>query len=756
MASRARIQIAGVVQGVGFRPFVYRLADELALTGWVNNNPRGVTIEIEGDSKKLDEFLLRLSKERPSLSVIANLETSFLDPAGYKAFEVRPSEEGGEKSAWILPDIATCSGCLDEILDPTNRRYRYPFTNCTHCGPRFTIIRRLPYDRKNTTMEAFPMCLACQAEYDDPGDRRFHAQPNACPVCGPQLSYCTPNGHEVEAGDAALRQAVEGIRKGKIIACKGLGGFHLLCDARDDAAVQLLRKRKHREEKPLAVMFPSLEGVKRCCHVTELEERRLLSLEAPIVLLPKDGEKLAQSVAPENPYLGILLPYTPLHHLLLRDLGFPVVATSGNRSEEPICTDEKEAFTRLGDLADGFLVHNRPITRHADDSIVRMIGGREAVMRRARGYAPMPISLRVEMPPIVAVGAHLKNTLAFSRGKDVFVSQHIGDLENAEAIDAFEKVLSDFPELYEIQPEAVVTDCHPDYASSRTARELEIRLIEAQHHHAHIRSCMAENDLSGEVLGVAWDGVGLGEDGALWGGEFLVVDGATYRRAGHFRYFPLPGGERAIREPRRIALGLLFELLGKRVFDDHELLSIEAFSAQEIDVLQKMLVKNLNSPLTSGAGRLFDAVSSILGLCQCSRYEGQGGMKLEFAASNLETDRSYPFELIRKAEQPVVVDWAGIVRGVLGDWQEKRPTGEIAAAFHNSLVETIVRMAKETAIERVVLSGGCFQNRRLTERAIARLGAKGFRCYWHQRVPPNDGGISLGQIAIGAEILKRD
>lgn len=756
MPSRARIQISGIVQGVGFRPFVYRLARDLELAGWVNNNPRGVTIELEGAEEKVEQFLARLPQEKPALSVIQSVETSYLDSVGYKGFEVRESETAGGKSAWILPDVATCPACLEEVLDPDDRRYRYPFTNCTHCGPRFSIVRELPYDRGNTTMGSFVMCPLCQGEYDDPNDRRFHAQPNACSTCGPQMALWSREGEVQEVGNEALLAVGEAIRKGKIVALKGLGGFHLICDGRSSEAVRTLRKRKHREEKPLALMFPTLEAIRECCEVYDVEERLLLSPASPIVLLKRKGKGvIAKEIAPKNPYLGVMLPYTPLHHLLLRDLSFPIVATSGNRSDEPICTDETEAVERLGDIADFFLVHDRPIARHVDDSIVRTMAGREMVMRRARGYAPMPISLSEEVPSLVAVGAHLKNTIAFSRGSDLFLSQHIGDLENREAMNAFDAILLDFPTLYDLSPIAVATDLHPDYSSSKRGQELGVPVVEVQHHFAHIRSCMVENDLAGQVLGVAWDGVGLGTDRTLWGGEFLLAKEGSYKRLGHFRTFPLPGGERSVREPRRVALGLLFELLGEELFERTDLLPVQAFSSKELTTLKVVLERKLNAPMTSGVGRLFDAVSSILGICQKSRFEGQGAMNLEFALENVRTERCYPFEYTDDGSESIVVDWQKVVRALLQDQKEGLSVGEISMAFHNGLAESVVEMARRGGEERVALSGGCFQNRYLTERIIGRLAEEGFRCYWHQRVPPNDGGIALGQLAVAAEVLKR-
>ncbi|MCS6936513.1 MAG: carbamoyltransferase HypF [Candidatus Bipolaricaulota bacterium] len=743
---RLRLVLYGAVQGVGFRPFVYRLATELKLTGWVLNSAQGVFIEVEGAKEQLEEFLRRLERDKPPRAFLQSLEASWLDPVGYPAFEIRHSEESGQKTAFILPDIATCPECLREIFDPTDRRYRYPFTNCTHCGPRFSIIEALPYDRPNTTMKKFPMCSDCQAEYQDPTHRRFHAQPNACPTCGPHLELWDSKGNVLAQHDNALRQTAEAIRTGQIVAVKGLGGFHLICDARNDDAVQELRRRKHREEKPFALLYPSLELVRAHCEVSALEERLLTSPEAPIVLLRRrKSVQIASSVAPHNPYLGIMLPYTPLHHLLMKELGFPVVATSGNLSDEPICTDEHEALERLNKIADLFLVHNRPIARHVDDSIVRIVGGRELVMRRARGFAPLPIRIKTEdsqSKTVLAVGAHLKNTIALAVGSNVFLSQHIGDLETAEAFGAFQRVIQDFERLYDAQPSVIAHDLHPDYLSTQYAQGRKPRTVGVQHHYAHVLACMAENELDSSVLGVSWDGTGYGLDGTIWGGEFLRATRESFTRVAHLRTFRLPGGERAIQEPRRSALGVLYELFGDALTDEcADLAPIQSFSQNELKLLLAMLQKNLNSPVTSSAGRLFDAVASLVGLRQIGRFEGQAAMELEFALGSIETDETYEFDLLQE-----LLDWEAMLRSLIGDVRAGVAVGKIAAKFHNTLVEMIVAVARRVGEERVVLTGGCFQNKYLTERAIARLREAGFRVYWHQRVPPNDGGIALGQI----------
>jgi hydrogenase maturation protein HypF len=757
---RIHIAVRGAVQGVGFRPFVYRLATQLRLTGWVLNSSQGVCAEVEGEAAALEQFLLRLEQEKPPHSFIQSLEYSFLDPVGYSSFEIRASSAEGERSALVLPDIATCPECLEDISDPSNRRYRYPFTNCTNCGPRFSIIHSLPYDRPNTAMREFTMCEECRQEYEDPSNRRFHAQPNACTVCGPHMELWDAAGNSLALRSDAIEQAASSLRDGLIVAVKGLGGFHLMVDARNQEAVLRLRRRKQREEKPLALMLPHLDLARNLCDVSPLEERLLRSPEAPIVLLSRKHtqgaesppQMVAEAVAPENPYLGIMLPYTPLHHILTAATDFPLVATSGNMTDEPICTDEREAVERLRGIADLFLVHNRPIVRYVDDSVVRVMMGRELVLRRARGYAPLPISLSSRMADAIAVGAHLKNTIAVSNGENIFISQHVGDLDTPQSLESFRKTLVDFQSLFDVHPARVVADLHPDYLSTREAKATGLPVDHVQHHHAHIASCMAENHLDGTVLGVAWDGTGLGPDGTIWGGEFLRSTATTYHRVASLRRFPLPGGERAIKEPRRSALGLLHEMLGDAVFAERSLSPIDAFTSAELTALRQMLVKRINSPLTSSAGRLFDAVASIIGLRQHMSFEGQAAMELEFAvASTTPTEESYELADLKPGpgedDSHVIIDWAPLITQIIGDVRNQVPTSLIAARFHNTLADMIVRVARLIGERRVVLSGGCFQNRYLTEQTVRRLEHVGYHAYWHQRVPPNDGGIALGQLS---------
>ncbi|MGI9088364.1 MAG: carbamoyltransferase HypF [Chthoniobacterales bacterium] len=738
---RARVIVRGAVQGVGFRPFVYRLARELHLDGFVSNSSQGVHLEVEGESENVRAFLLRLERERPPRAIIQSFESSFLDPVGYDSFEIRESQESGEKTALILPDIATCADCLREILDPADRRFNYPFTNCTNCGPRFSIIEALPYDRANTSMKKFAMCAACDREYHDPGDRRFHAQPNACSQCGPQLALCNCSGETMALREAALTQAVAAVRAGKILALKALGGFQLVVDATNDEAIARLRERKHREEKPFAVMVSSLGAARNLCHVSEIEARLFAAAEAPIVLLAKKSE-LPELVAPRNPNLGLMLPSTPLHHLFLHSLGGSIVATSGNLSDEPICTDEEEAVQRLGGIADLFLIHDRPIVRQMDDSIARIIAGREMILRRARGYAPLPIRIRRTATPILALGGHLKNTVALGVGENVFVSQHIGDLATEPAYQAFVRATADLPRLYETAPALIACDLHPDYLSTKYAAQFSLPVRAVQHHWAHIAACMAENELAPPLLGVSWDGTGYGDDGTIWGGEFLRANAdGDFTRSAHLRQFRLPGGAAAVKEPRRCALGLLFEIFGDELWHQHDLL--EQFDPSEPGLLRQMLEKQINSPLTSSAGRLFDAVAALLDLRARTSFEGQAAMELEFAIEPA-IEKFYPFEL--RGASPLVIDWQAMISAIIADHRAGVSRGVIAAGFHNTLAEIIVAVARQTGEEKVALSGGCFQNRYLIERTIARLSAEGFRVYWPQRIPPNDGGISLGQI----------
>lgn len=747
----ATFRITGAVQGVGFRPFVYRLAHELGISGWVKNDTQGVLIEACAGFQALKLFEKALRDRAPTAARIREIiRTESAMPAAEFGFRILDSDPGGAKTAQILPDLATCPDCLREIFDPADRRYLYPFTNCTNCGPRFSIVESLPYDRPNTTMKLFTMCDRCRAEYEDPVNRRFHAQPNACPDCGPHLEWWNNRGLKSAEGTDALLAAANALRQGRVVAVKGLGGFHLMVDARNSDAVKLLRDRKHREEKPLALMFPSLAALKAVCEASPMEERVLLSVESPIVLLRRrpDSTQIAALVAPRNPYFGAMLPYTPLHYILLRELGFPVVATSGNLSEEPICTDEQEALDRLAGIADAFLIHDRPIVRPMDDSIVRIVAGQEIILRRARGFAPRPLLISDPGRAILAVGAHLKNTVALAHHDAVLISQHVGDLETFQSGETFRKAVTALEDIYETKPTEVACDMHLDYLSTKYARELHLPTLAVQHHHAHIAACMAENDLDGQVLGVAWDGTGFGTDGTIWGGEFLSATKRDFKRVGHFRQFRLPGGNAAIREPRRAAIGALYEMMGDAVFSRTDLASIAAFSTQELAVLKSMLRSGVNSPITSSAGRLFDIAASLLELRQVSIFEGQAAMELEFAISQ-GISESYPFRL-EDSGSCVIVNWSPVLECLLEDRMKAAAPGLISAKVHNTMVEIIVTVAKRIGNPRVVLSGGCFQNVYLTERTVSRLAEEGYLPYWHRLVPPNDGGISFGQAVVAA------
>jgi hydrogenase maturation protein HypF len=761
MIARISVVIRGAVQGVGFRPFIFRLASSLNLYGFVLNSPRGVFIEAEGEKFALDSFIIRIGNEKPENSIIQSMEFSYLDPAGFDKFEIRESEKNGKASAFILPDIAVCNECLGEMNNPDDRRYMYPFINCTHCGPRFSIIESLPYDRPNTSMKYFVMCDKCRAEYNDPSNRRFHAQPIACSDCGPHIELTDRNRKILSAKLDALKDAVNFVLEGNILALKGLGGYQLICRADYRKVIRKLRERKHRDEKPFAMMFPSIDSIKQVCLVSPMEERLLYSPESPIVLLKKKSGasvniRIDESVAPGNPYLGIMLPYTPLHHMLMDNLKIPVIATSGNLSEEPICINEDDAFNRLHDIADYFIIHNRPVVRHVDDSIVRVVSGREMMIRRARGYAPLPVQLNInnnhndDFKNYLAVGGHMKNNISVSSGNNVFVSQHIGDLSTEEAYKSFINVINDFTEIYDMNPELIVSDLHPDYISTRYVVSSGLEFTRVQHHQAHVASCYAENRAGGQVLGVSWDGTGYGNDGTIWGGEFFLYDGEIFSHFAQLEQFCLPGGELAVKEPRRSAAGVLYKIFSDNLFTVNRKL-LNNFTEQEQTLLEQMIRKKINSPLTSSAGRLFDAVSSIIGISQHSNFEGQPAMMLEFAANENEFN-SYPFDIVE--EEKKIISWQPIIKSILADKEKGIGSSVISAKFHNTLVKIILEILKLSGLQKVVLSGGCFQNVFLLERTIKELESGGFTVYRHQRVPTNDGGISLGQIAAVMSSIK--
>ncbi len=748
MKKRVKITIKGAVQGVGFRPFVYRLATELQLKGWINNSAQGVFIDAEGDEQSIGAFIKRLKTDKPAISRIQSFEHSFTEVNGFEKFEIIESKSSGSKTALVLPDIATCPGCLEEIFDPSNRRYLYPFTNCTNCGPRFSIIEALPYDRKNTSMAEFEMCDECKAEYADPSDRRFHAEPTACPNCGPQVSMWDDHGSAIaERNDAILKTAVL-IKQGKIIALKGIGGFQLLVDANNESAVKELRIRKRRSEKPLALMFPDIESVKNVCEVSQQEEALLKSIEAPIVLLKKltgSQSEISQSIAPGNPYLGIMLPYSPLHHILMSYLKIPIVATSGNISEEPICIDEKTALEKLNGIADFYLIHDRKILRHVDDSIVRIAAGRQYIIRRARGYAPMPVQMSSASNPVLAAGAHLKNTIAINKGNNVFISQHIGDLENEEAVNAFERVINDLESFYEIEPDSVVCDLHPDYVSTKYAKSSGKKVYPVQHHYAHVLSCMAENEIEGDVLGVSWDGTGYGTDGAIWGSEFLIPGGAAFKRFAHLKPFVLPGGEKAIEHVWRLGFALLYSVYGDKALEMNDIPLIKNSKPGDLELIKQLIDKGINTPVTTSMGRMFDAVSALIGIRKDANFEAQAAMELEYAANGINTDALFEYDIVKEGES-FIIDWKKIIEGVIFNMRSGISKEMISAKCHNSLTEIITDIAKLAGKEKIVLTGGCFLNKRLLERTISRLREEKFKVFWHTKVPAGDGGISLGQI----------
>jgi hydrogenase maturation protein HypF len=743
---RLKINITGAVQGVGFRPFVYRLAKVIGLKGYVLNNTIGVFIEVEGKKHELDEFLIKIEREKPPLSKIYSLQHSFLEDIGFKDFEIRESEAEGDKRVSILPDIATCEDCLRDISTPLDRRFLYPFTNCTNCGPRFTIINALPYDRKNTSMKVFKMCPDCEREYHQPLDRRFHAQPNACHVCGPYINLYNSNGELICEKDEIIEKVIYFINNGKIIALKGIGGYHLLCNASNQEAVDRLRRRKNREEKPMAVMFPDLDSIKSEAHVNLLEERALRSIERPIVILKKrETTTLADSVSPDNCTVGAFLPYTPLHHIILQRLKKPVIATSANLTDEPIVKDERDAFVRLANIADYILSHNREIIRRCDDSVVRVVAERQVPLRRSRGFVPLPIILPFKLKkPVLALGPYMNNTIALGIDNKVFISQHIGDLDTPLAIEFFEETIHDFLKLFDIKPEIVVSDMHPGYYSTKFGeRYFKDKLIKVQHHFAHTLSCMAENEMpeDAKVIGFAFDGTGYGMDKTIWGSEVLIASYKDFKRAFHLRPFKLPGGDKVIKEPYRTALSLLFETFGEKVMD----MDIIPLSQKEKAFFIHMIKKNINSPLTTSMGRLFDGVSSIIGLKHETSYHAQAAIALEQLALRSSEPDSYHF-IIEKG----IIDYRPLIKGIVSDLKLKVQKEIIARKFHNTIINIIIHIAesikKETGLRIVTLSGGVFQNTILLENVFNKLKGRGFTPLIHQVVPSNDGGISLGQI----------
>lgn len=744
------VRVRGIVQGVGFRPFVFQLAERHGLKGWVRNTSTQVEIEVEGGEEALAAFLLELGGEAPPLAAIESIESEPRAPAGYGSFEIVASRfDSGWQS--IPPDTATCEACLAELADPLERRHRYPFTNCTHCGPRFTIIQDLPYDRARTTMSCFDMCDDCRAEYENPRDRRFHAQPIACPACGPRLWL--ESAGAPRAGGDPIENCVGLLRSGQIVALKGLGGFQLVCDAMHRDVVARLRSSKRRYGKPFALMIPDVSWARRLCETSELEVEALRSRERPIVLMKRRGETdVAPEVAPGLDTLGLMLPYTPLHHLLLKDFDAPLVMTSGNMSEEPIATGNREAARRLDGIADAFLFHDRDIYARYDDSVVRVLGGTPVPIRRARAYAPVPIELPFHAEHhILACGAQQKSTFCLVKESKAFLSQHIGDLENVETLEHFETSLALLRRLLRVEPEIIAHDMHPDYLSTRLAHEFPAPTavrVPVQHHHAHVVSAMVENGLRDKVLGVAYDGTGFGSDGAIWGGEILLADWRSFKRMAHLRYAPMLGGEAAIRKPYRMALGYVWSLCAP---SEAEFASfIAALPVGERILLRRQFETKLNAPYTSSCGRLFDAAAALLGVRREAVYEGQPAIELE-AIADRTVDDVYPYDILR-GDNGWVIDPAATLRALWCEFRAGRPLPRIAAAFHNTVADftrAACRAARDaTRVSRVVLSGGCFQNALLIERLQIGLTADGFDVFTHRRVPPNDGGISLGQATV--------
>ena len=759
LLTRKRIEARGIVQGVGFRPFVYNLALKLGLGGYVVNSSGGVTIELEGDEANIASLLDTLRQNPPPLAQIDEISVSDLELRGETSFSIGESRAIAGEFALVSPDVGTCDDCWRDFSDPVNRRYGYAFTNCTNCGPRYTIVQDVPYDRPATTMSSFRMCDLCQAEYDDPTDRRFHAQPNACPVCGPRL-FLSKRG-EIANRHVSMRDVRALLRDGSIVAVKGLGGFSLACDAENDAAVRLLRQRKRRSDKPFALMARDVDSIARFCMVSDDDRAALTSSRRPIVVLPRILESsISPSVAPGNQTLGVMLPYTPLHYLLFSDSPghtyefSALVMTSGNLSEEPIVISNDDAFERLRDVADWFLYHDRDIYMRTDDSVLRVFEGKERVLRRSRGYVPKPIDLGMPLQEVLACGAELKNTFCLTKSHYAILSQHIGDLENYETLHFFEETLNNLTKLFRCIPEVVAHDLHPQYMSTRFAQGLPIKTkIGVQHHHAHIASCMAENHLSGKVIGIAFDGTGYGTDGNIWGGEFLVADFTMFERRAHFRYVSLPGGDIAVRQPWRMALSYLRDTFGATLPND--LCFLHEIPDKQVSVVDAMLSRGINTFLTSSCGRLFDAVASLIGIQQNVTFEGQAAIALEMAIEPGVTE-NYPFDI--QNGEPAQIDLRATIHSIVKDLSSSRTAGYIAARFHNTvakiILENCIRVRNTEGLNRVCLSGGTFQNQYLLRAALQDLRNADFEVFLHSSVPTNDGGISLGQAVIANQLLR--
>lgn len=780
---RRRIVIHGIVQGVGFRPFVYGEALQWNLVGFVLNDSRGVTIEVEGTPESLNGFQHALREKAPPLARIDSLVAEEVSLSYDTVFVIAQSQAGAERNALISPDTATCDDCLHELFDPGDRRFHYPFINCTNCGPRFTIIQDVPYDRDKTTMREFPMCRDCQSEYADPLNRRFHAQPNACPVCGPQVNLFNwaegaINRASTLTNEEPIITAAQQLATGAILAIKGLGGYHLACDALNVESVQRLRQRKHREAKPFALMVPDLETAGRLCQVSDAEALLLQSHQRPIVLLSRRSDcPVAPGVAPAYDTLGIMLPYTPLHHLLLRAFAefiepggtgrLPVlVMTSGNLSDEPIAYKDNDARQRLATIAEGLLIHNRDIHMRCDDSVLRIAAGGEQIFRRARSYAPESILMSFDFAvPLLACGGHLKNTFCLGKGRQAFVSHHIGDLENLETLTSFREGIEHFKRLFDIQPEVVAYDLHPEYLATKYAFDTHIsQKIGVQHHHAHIASVMAEHGLQEPVIGIAADGTGYGTDGAVWGCEIMAANLLGFDRLAHLDYMPLPGGEQAVRQPWRMAAVYLAQAYGDD-FLELDIPFVYQLDRSKWHALTQMIARGINSPPTSSLGRLFDAVAALIGLRSEVLYEGQAAIELEMLARKHEggNDRGqsdiYPFVIKMRDQMPATLDVAPMFRTIVSNIQQGVPTSQIADRFHRSIAELLATVCfdarKQTGLDVVALSGGVFQNRLLLEQLVKRLEQMAFQVYVNRRVPPNDGGISLGQLAVAAAHIQK-
>ncbi len=763
------IRIRGIVQGVGFRPYVYNLAKSIGLRGFVRNSSSGVTIAVEGSEPDIDRFIDRLRREPPALARIEEFTVCDTELTGAADFAIDHSVSEASEFVLVSPDVATCAECWREVTDPANRRYGYPFTNCTNCGPRYTIIQDIPYDRPATTMAGFRMCADCHAEYTDPTNRRFHAQPNACPVCGPQLKLQQAGasardcslGVPFAPNDAleVLRQVRKLLHEGQIVAIRGVGGFHLACDAENQDAVRRLRARKKRSDKPLALMARDVNTVARFCHISEADKDLLLSPAHPIVIMQRRPHAgIAAAVAPGNNTWGVMLPYTPLHLFLFGDPHLPpeftaLVMTSGNISDEPIVTSNQAAWNQLANVADWFLFHDRGIYMRVDDPVARTFEGQPRVLRRSRGYAPHPIELDSNVSELLACGAELKNTFCVTKGRYAILSQHIGDADNLETLEFFHETLANIKKLFRVEPRAVAHDLHPLYLTSRFARSLPLPKIGVQHHHAHVASCMAENHLRDKVIGIAFDGTGYGTDGQIWGGEFLVCDYSSFERRAHFRYISLPGGDTAVRQTWRPALSWLDESFGNEL--PLELPFLRCIPEKRVALVRQMLQRRFNTILTSSCGRLFDAVAALIGIRNEATFEGQAAIELEVATMDGIED-VYGFDI--EDGPPASIDMRPMIRAIVRDLRDGVAAGVIASRFHNTVAEVIAEVCRRIRsadhLKRVCLSGGTLQNMYLLGRSVRLLRAARFEVFLHSRIPPNDGGIALGQAVIANELLQ--